>query len=109
MGSGVCAYGIGNRALHLFAFANLGEQIDFFVDSAETKWGKIIPYYQKPVSSPTDLLGNPNKIHTLLVTAFGYEAQVISQIKASFKLRPDLQIVVVDPAVRFFSLEDAFT
>ena len=104
LGEGICAYGIGNRALHLFAFADLQKQIDYFVDSNNAKHGYMIPYYKTTLKKPIEVFTDKNKVHTIFVTAFGYEKEVIKQLKTTYEFRPDLQIIQMDPAFSFLHL-----
>ena len=104
LGKGVAMLGIGNRALHLLAILPKDLPVDYYLDNDPTKKDMIIPYQLGKID--TFAVEYLSKIHTLFITAFGYERQLISQIKNQIKLARDFQIVLCDPQFRSVSLYD---
>lgn len=99
-GKGIMCYGIGNRALHLFAFANWLEWIDTFVDSNPQKAGMFIPYGKSKVESFDRMKGRLGEFHTVLVSGFGYEEQIIKDLKPHFD-DGFTQFLCMDPFLRY--------
>ncbi len=103
LGKGILCYGIGNRALQLFAFSDWLDLIDNFVDSDPSKDGLYIPYNERRIIPIADSTNEIVSYHTIFITGFGYEQQILVYLKKYFQ-KNNIQVVCMDPYLRFLIL-----
>lgn len=101
-GDGVAMWGIGNRALHLLAALPKDLPIDHYFDNDEKKCGLYIPLQEQKISRVGEV--DLSKIHTVLISAFGYEDEVLRLFNEKKLFQNGIQIMFMDPHLREVSL-----
>lgn len=104
LGKGIACLGIGNRALNVLASLPSEIPIDYYFDNDPAKDGLIIPYQKKSVQKFS--ASKLNEVHTLFITGFGYEKQILKQISTTPEASQNLEIILCDPYLRCLGIKD---
>ena len=88
---GVAVWGAGHQALAVISLCNIGEAIEFVIDSAVFKQGKYTPASHIKVVSP-ETLKTRSDVGAVIVMAASYSDEVAGILKRDY---PNIQTVIL--------------
>jgi len=88
----ICVWGAGHQSLATISILGLCEQIEFIVDSAQSKQGKYAPSSGIPIVSP-QILKSTEEIACVIVLGGSYTNEIVSTLRESFS--PKLIIITL--------------
>ena len=90
-GKKVAVWRASHQGFSLMATANLGEKLEYIIDSAPFKQGRYAPASHIPIISPDDALKKPTD--AIIIMAPGYTDEIAGIIRQRFGL--DIEIAVI--------------
>jgi SAM-dependent methyltransferase len=90
-GKKVAIWGASHQALAILSLLNLGDRIEYVIDSAKFKQGKFTPATHIPIVAPDKLNSEP--VDAVIVMAAGYSDEVARMIRQKFDKKINISIL----------------